>query len=59
FKRVRAFIRGEVAAGSAEMVRPSQGDKGYIRPAWTGGLEKAKNRSGPREARRNMGIYSP
>ncbi|GKB88372.1 hypothetical protein Tco_0960644 [Tanacetum coccineum] len=59
FKRVRAFIRGEVAAGSAEMVRPSQGDKGYIRPAWTGGLEKAKNRSGPREARRNMGIYTP
>ncbi|GKC65007.1 hypothetical protein Tco_1097605 [Tanacetum coccineum] len=28
FERVRAFIRGEVAAGSAEMVRPSQGDKG-------------------------------
>ncbi|GKA25251.1 reverse transcriptase domain-containing protein [Tanacetum coccineum] len=33
FERVRAFIRGEVAAGSAEMVRPSQGDKGYVRPA--------------------------
>ncbi|GJV88143.1 hypothetical protein Tco_1532081 [Tanacetum coccineum] len=28
FKRVRAFIRGEVATGSAEMVRPSQRDKG-------------------------------
>ncbi|GKC23825.1 hypothetical protein Tco_1025975, partial [Tanacetum coccineum] len=28
FERVRAFIRGEVAVGSAEMVRPSQGDKG-------------------------------
>ncbi|GJW92756.1 hypothetical protein Tco_0172428 [Tanacetum coccineum] len=28
FKRVRAFSRGEVAAGSAEKVRPSQGDKG-------------------------------
>nr|GEW25584.1 reverse transcriptase domain-containing protein [Tanacetum cinerariifolium] len=28
FKRVRVFIRGEVVAGSAEMVRPSQGDKG-------------------------------
>ncbi|GJW36324.1 reverse transcriptase domain-containing protein [Tanacetum coccineum] len=26
FERVRAFIRGEVAAGSAEMVRPSQKD---------------------------------
>nr|GEU51501.1 reverse transcriptase domain-containing protein [Tanacetum cinerariifolium] len=26
FERVRAFIRGEVAAGSAEMVHPSQGD---------------------------------
>ncbi|GJT88850.1 hypothetical protein Tco_1070567, partial [Tanacetum coccineum] len=28
FERVRAFIRGEVVTGSAEMVRPSQGDKG-------------------------------
>nr|GFC03320.1 hypothetical protein [Tanacetum cinerariifolium] len=28
FKRVRDFIRGEVTDGSAEMVRPSQGDKG-------------------------------
>nr|GEU56885.1 reverse transcriptase domain-containing protein [Tanacetum cinerariifolium] len=28
FERVRAFIRGEVVAGSAEMVHPSQGDKG-------------------------------
>ncbi|GJW24255.1 reverse transcriptase domain-containing protein [Tanacetum coccineum] len=34
FERVRAFIRGEVAAGSVEMVRPSQGNKGYVRPAW-------------------------
>nr|GEY21262.1 reverse transcriptase domain-containing protein [Tanacetum cinerariifolium] len=32
FKRVRAFFRGEVAAGSAEMVCPSQGDKGYVCP---------------------------
>ncbi|GJR69842.1 hypothetical protein Tco_0015907 [Tanacetum coccineum] len=28
FERVKAFIRGEVAAGSAEMDRPSQRDKG-------------------------------
>nr|GEY35622.1 reverse transcriptase domain-containing protein [Tanacetum cinerariifolium] len=28
FKRVRAFIRGEVATGSAEMACPYQGDKG-------------------------------
>ncbi|GKB99975.1 hypothetical protein Tco_0986112 [Tanacetum coccineum] len=28
FERVRAFIRGEVVAGSAEMARPSQWDKG-------------------------------
>ncbi|GJY99849.1 hypothetical protein Tco_0517279 [Tanacetum coccineum] len=40
FKRVRAFIRGEVAAGSAEMVCPFQGDKWYVRPASTGGPEK-------------------
>ncbi|GKA23071.1 reverse transcriptase domain-containing protein [Tanacetum coccineum] len=59
FERVRAFIRGEVAAGSAEMVRPSQGDKGYIRPAWTGGPKKDRNRGGPREVRRNKGVYTP
>ncbi|GJX13152.1 hypothetical protein Tco_0204910 [Tanacetum coccineum] len=41
------------------MARPSQGDKGYVRPAWTGGPERAKNRDGPREERRNMGVYTP
>ncbi|GJV05031.1 hypothetical protein Tco_1338600 [Tanacetum coccineum] len=50
FERVMAFIRREVAAGSAEMVRPSQGDKGYIHLAWTGGSKKARNRGGSREA---------
>nr|GEV99331.1 reverse transcriptase domain-containing protein [Tanacetum cinerariifolium] len=55
FERVKAFIRGKVAAGSVEMFRPSQGDKGYVRPAWIGGPEKARNRGGLREARRNMG----
>ncbi|GKE97700.1 hypothetical protein Tco_0021051, partial [Tanacetum coccineum] len=59
FERVRAFIRGEVVAVSVEMVRPSQGDKGYVRPAWTAGLEKARNRGSPREAQRNMGVYAP
>ncbi|GKC09660.1 hypothetical protein Tco_1001270 [Tanacetum coccineum] len=59
FERVKAFIRGEVAAGSAEMVRPSQGDKGYVRPAWPGMSEKARNRGGPSEAQRNMGVYTP
>ncbi|GJW39043.1 hypothetical protein Tco_0064888, partial [Tanacetum coccineum] len=59
FKRVRAFIRGEVVTGSTEMVCPSQGDKGYICPTWTRGPEKARNRGGPREARRNMGVYTP
>ncbi|GJV92733.1 hypothetical protein Tco_1540546 [Tanacetum coccineum] len=55
FKRVRAFIKGEVAAGSAVMVHPSQGNKWNIRPTWTGGPEKARNRGGPREAQRNIG----
>ncbi|GKA90068.1 hypothetical protein Tco_0811880, partial [Tanacetum coccineum] len=58
FERVRAFIRGEVVAGSAKMVRPSQGDKGYVPPAWTGGPERARSRGGPREAQRNMGVYT-
>ncbi|GJV17297.1 reverse transcriptase domain-containing protein [Tanacetum coccineum] len=30
FEKVRAFIRGEVVAGSMEMVCPSQGDKGIL-----------------------------
>nr|GEU73693.1 hypothetical protein [Tanacetum cinerariifolium] len=59
FERVRAFIRGEVVVGSAEMVCPSQGDKGYVRSAWTGVLERARNRGGPMEARRNIGVYTP
>ncbi|GJR05112.1 hypothetical protein Tco_0528096 [Tanacetum coccineum] len=51
---------GEVVAGSANLVlSSSQGDKGYVRPAWSGVPEKARNRGGPREARRNMGVYTP
>ncbi|GJV13526.1 hypothetical protein Tco_1355067 [Tanacetum coccineum] len=34
-------------------------DKGNVHPAWSGGPEKAKNRGGSRETRRNMGIYTP
>nr|GEU94198.1 reverse transcriptase domain-containing protein [Tanacetum cinerariifolium] len=59
FERVKAFIKGEVAIGSAEMVRPYQGDKEYVRPAWSEVPEKARNKGGPREARRNMGVYTP
>nr|GEV08720.1 reverse transcriptase domain-containing protein [Tanacetum cinerariifolium] len=59
FKRVRAFIKGEVAAGSAEMVHPSQRDKWYIHLAWTEGPKKARNKGGLREARRNMWVYTP
>ncbi|GJU68093.1 reverse transcriptase domain-containing protein [Tanacetum coccineum] len=59
FERVRAFIRGEMVVGSAEMVRPSQRDKGYVCPVWSGVPEKAKNMGGPRETQRNMGVYTP
>nr|GEU77668.1 hypothetical protein [Tanacetum cinerariifolium] len=59
FERVRALIREEVAAGSAEIFHPSQRDKGYVRPAWPKMSKKAINRGGPREARRNMGVYAP
>nr|GEW09113.1 hypothetical protein [Tanacetum cinerariifolium] len=41
FKRVKAFIRGEVAAGSAEMVRSSQKDKGIKEKV----ILRTKNRS--------------
>ncbi|GJY09813.1 reverse transcriptase domain-containing protein [Tanacetum coccineum] len=49
FERVMAFIRGEVATSSAKMVRPPQWDKGNVRPAWSGGPEKARSRGGPRD----------
>ncbi|GJQ95031.1 reverse transcriptase domain-containing protein [Tanacetum coccineum] len=56
FKKVRAFIRGEVAAGLIEIVRPSRGTKGmFVRY----GLEDSKKRGSPRETRRNVGIYTP
>nr|GEV51883.1 reverse transcriptase domain-containing protein [Tanacetum cinerariifolium] len=55
FERVRAFIRGEVVVESAKMVCPSQRYKGYVRLLWSRGLERARNKEGPREARRNMG----
>ncbi|GJY73019.1 reverse transcriptase domain-containing protein [Tanacetum coccineum] len=58
FERVKAFIRREVAAGSAEMVRPSQGDKGYVCSVWTGVPEKARSKGGLREAQRTMGVYT-
>ncbi|GJZ37818.1 hypothetical protein Tco_0584009 [Tanacetum coccineum] len=58
-RTTKGFIWGEVVAESAEMVRPSQGDKGYVRPAWSEMSKKARNRGGPREARRNMGVYAP
>ncbi|GJS06282.1 hypothetical protein Tco_0363078 [Tanacetum coccineum] len=59
FERVKAFIRGEMAAGSTEMVRPFQGDKGNTRPVWFGGQKRARNRNGPKEVQRNMGVYTP
>ncbi|GJT09479.1 reverse transcriptase domain-containing protein, partial [Tanacetum coccineum] len=58
FERVRAFIRGELAAGSTEIVWLSQGDKGNARPVWSGGQEKSRNRSGPRDTRRNIRMYT-
>ncbi|GJT23545.1 hypothetical protein Tco_0893482 [Tanacetum coccineum] len=59
FERVRAFIRGEVVVGLAEMSRPPQWDKGNTRSVWSGGHDKARNRNGLREVRRNMGMYTP
>ncbi|GKC81881.1 reverse transcriptase domain-containing protein [Tanacetum coccineum] len=59
FEKVRAFIRGEMAASSEEMVRPFQEDKGKTRPVCSEGQEKARNRNRPKEVRGNMGVYTP
>ncbi|GJR94457.1 hypothetical protein Tco_0266631 [Tanacetum coccineum] len=59
FKRVRAFIQGEMAVVSEEMVRTFQGDKGNTHPVWSRGQERARNRNEPKEVRRNMRVYTP
>ncbi|GJW07625.1 reverse transcriptase domain-containing protein [Tanacetum coccineum] len=40
-------------------INPKKPKTMYVRPAWTGVPEKARNRGGPREARKNMGVYTP
>ncbi|GJX08978.1 hypothetical protein Tco_0198837 [Tanacetum coccineum] len=55
FERVPAFIRGEIAAGSAEATRPPQWDKVSTRTSWFKGHERVRGSSGPREFQRNMG----
>nr|GFA24470.1 hypothetical protein [Tanacetum cinerariifolium] len=50
FKRVRAFIRREVAASSAEMAHPSQWDKGNVRLAWSEDLKSLETKE--RESRK-------
>ncbi|GJY71384.1 hypothetical protein Tco_0475087 [Tanacetum coccineum] len=59
FERVRAFIRGEAAAGSAEVASAPEWDKGVTRSGWSGGQERTRRRSGLREFRRNMGTCAP
>ncbi|GJU79551.1 hypothetical protein Tco_1281916 [Tanacetum coccineum] len=50
-----AFIRGEAAAGIAEVVRTNHWDKGGNMTRWSKGQERSKGRSSQREFRRNMG----
>ncbi|GJQ97449.1 reverse transcriptase domain-containing protein [Tanacetum coccineum] len=50
FERVRAFIRGEVMAGSAVVARAPQWDKGNVHTGWSRGQERIKGRRGPRES---------
>ncbi|GKA19013.1 reverse transcriptase domain-containing protein [Tanacetum coccineum] len=59
FERVRAFIRGEVATGSAKIARSLQWDRGSTHPSWSGGQERHRGRSGPKEFRRNISTYAP
>nr|GEV92986.1 hypothetical protein [Tanacetum cinerariifolium] len=58
FKSESSHIKGVHPVLRISAFMHGHGDKGYIHPAWTGGPEKARNRGGPREARRNMGIYT-
>ncbi|GJZ92519.1 reverse transcriptase domain-containing protein [Tanacetum coccineum] len=59
FERVRAFIKGEVAAGSTEVARAPQWDRGNAYVGWSSGQERIRGRSGPREFQRNMGTCAP
>nr|GEV43955.1 reverse transcriptase domain-containing protein [Tanacetum cinerariifolium] len=59
FKRVRAFIEGEVATGLAKVVRAPRWDKGNAHSGWLCGQERIRGRSGPREFQRSMGTCAP
>ncbi|GKE00921.1 hypothetical protein Tco_1388904 [Tanacetum coccineum] len=55
----KAFIRGEVAAGSAKVARATQWDKRNIRTGWSGSQERIRGQSGSREFRRSMRTCVP
>nr|GEV45256.1 retrovirus-related Pol polyprotein from transposon TNT 1-94 [Tanacetum cinerariifolium] len=55
FKRIRVFIRREVAAGMTEVARAPQWDIGNVHIRWFRGQERNKGMSRLREFRRSMG----
>ncbi|GJU43178.1 retrotransposon protein, putative, ty1-copia subclass [Tanacetum coccineum] len=59
FERVRAFSRGEVASGSAEVARAPQWDKGNVRTGCFKGQDRIRGRSGPSEFIKSMGTFAP
>ncbi|GKE31696.1 hypothetical protein Tco_1451018 [Tanacetum coccineum] len=59
FERVRAFIRGEVAAGSAKVDIAPLWEKGNIHTGWSRSQERVRGWSGSREFRRSIGTCAP
>ncbi|GKA71413.1 hypothetical protein Tco_0777552 [Tanacetum coccineum] len=59
FKRVKAFIRGEVAVGCSEIIRAPQWDKGGVQTEWSRNQDRTQGWSVQREFRRNMGTCAP
>ncbi|GKC38885.1 reverse transcriptase domain-containing protein, partial [Tanacetum coccineum] len=59
FKSESSHIKGVPLVLRISAFMHGHGDKGYVRPTWYGVPEKAINRGGPREARRNIGVYTP
>nr|GEU92831.1 reverse transcriptase domain-containing protein [Tanacetum cinerariifolium] len=58
FKRVKAFIRGEVVAGSAEMVCPSHEDKGGNVPPFRNNRPLSNHGKGRKNQNCANGIYN-
>lgn len=59
WERVRAFIRGETAANTTEVIKVPHWEKKLDRSAWSGSPNTPRNRNNRRGQGRSMGTCAP